>query len=187
MPRPPQNSSASIAGAADNAPATANAPTRPQPNPRDPMEGARPPQADVGRGGGAPAGLAVGPPTPPAVRANNAWHEGHEEVEVHNAPCLPPAPVSHHMWTEAELQASGPLLQPLEAADRKLMSAYGDTIHLNDGTHLTSGIDHAEDQRMQCLYRRIVACRLTLWDLPKGRWADRFLQIQTQLFWDVRE
>ncbi len=39
---------------------------------------------------------------------------------------------------------------------------------------------------MQRLYRLIVACRLTLWDLPEGRWAECFLHIQTQLFRDVR-
>ncbi len=38
---------------------------------------------------------------------------------------------------------------------------------------------------MQRLYCRIVACRLTPWDLPEGRWAERFLGIQTQLFQDV--
>ncbi len=38
---------------------------------------------------------------------------------------------------------------------------------------------------MQLLYRRIVACRLTLWDLPEACWAERFLRIQIQLFRDV--
>ncbi len=50
------------------------------------------------------------------------------------------------MWTKAELQKFNPLLQLLEAADGKLMSAYDDTIHLNNGTHLDGGINHAKSK-----------------------------------------
>ena len=84
-------------------------------------------------------------------------------------------PVTHCVWTEEELWEANRLLQPLTAADWKLQSVFGETIHQNDGTHHDGSIDHAEDQRMQCLYQQVIACRLTLCDLPEVRWAEHFL------------
>ena len=94
--------------------------------------------------------------------------------------------VQHRVWTEAELREEDPQLQVLTAADRKLMSVYGDTIHQNDGTHLDGGIGAFEDRKWQRLYKRIIACNLPLYDLPSGKYANTFLELQTQLWRDVR-
>ena len=42
--------------------------------------------------------------------------------------------------TEDELWTDDPLLQSFKGADRKLHSVFGDTIHHNDGHHLTGGL-----------------------------------------------
>ena len=86
-----------------------------------------------------------------------------------------------------ELRASDPLLHELTAADRKLISVYGDTLHRNDGSHLHGGIDPVEDRKMQQLHHRVASVKQLLYDLPSGRWANRFLDLQTQLWKDVRE
>ena len=89
-------------------------------------------------------------------------------------------------WTPAELQQDDPLIQALTPANHKLMEAYGDRIHQNDGTHLDGGIGIGEDRLWQRLHRRIASCNLALYDLPNGRWADRFLSIQTRLWEDAQ-
>ena len=83
--------------------------------------------------------------------------------------------------TDVELHLEDPLMQDTTPADLRLISIYGDTIHQNDGRHLDGGIGAAEDRKWQRLYMRIAACKSPLYDLPNGRWAVRFLAIQTQL------
>ena len=70
--------------------------------------------------------------------------------ELDDAP--PIEPILHRVMTDEELRASDPLLHELTAADRKLISVYGDTLHRNDGSHLHGGIDPAEDRKMQRLH-----------------------------------
>ena len=44
------------------------------------------------------------------------------------------------------------------------MEVFGDTIHLNDGTHLDGGI--ADDSDWQRRWWDVVSCDFTLWELP---------------------
>jgi hypothetical protein len=89
--------------------------------------------------------------------------------------------------TEDELRTADPLLQIFTGADRKLHGVFGDTIHHNDGRHLNGGIGKDKDRKWQRLHERVVAARLPLYSLPNGRWAKRFLTMQTALWHDVRE
>ncbi len=73
-------------------------------------------------------------------------------------------------------------MQLLATADQRLLGIFGDTIHLNDGTHLDVGIGVAEDAKWQKLYNCVASCSLPLYDLPNGRWAQRFLMTLTGLW-----
>ncbi len=55
-------------------------------------------------------------------------------------------------------------LQQLTPADERLMDVYGDTIHLNDGTHLDGGV--ANDKIWQRRWREIVSCDISLREVP---------------------
>ena len=128
------------------------------------------------------------PPRPP----DNVLHQllvgnGHAPPpeQEDDEPIMPPA--LHRVFTEAELRALDPLLQQFTEADRKLISVYGDTVHANDGSHLHGEVDPAEDLKMQRLHHRVASCKLSLYSLPSGRWANRFLDLQTKLFKDARE
>ena len=85
-------------------------------------------------------------------------------------------------FTEEELRDADPRLQLLTAADRRLLGIFGDTIHLNDGTHLDGGIGVNEDAKWQWLCNRVASCSLPLYDLPNGQWAHRFLTTLTDLW-----
>jgi hypothetical protein len=85
-------------------------------------------------------------------------------------------------FTEAELHKADPRLQRLIAADQRLLGIFGNTIHLNDGTHLDNGIGATEDAKWQRLYNRVATCSLPLYNLPNGRWAHRFLTTLTDLW-----
>jgi hypothetical protein len=87
-----------------------------------------------------------------------------------------------HTFTEEELHGADPRLQWLTAVDRGLLGIFGNTIHLNDGTHLDGGIGVAEDAKWQRLYNRVASCTLPLYDLPNGQWAQRFLTTLTNLW-----
>jgi hypothetical protein len=50
-------------------------------------------------------------------------------------------------FTEAELHKADPRMQRLTAVDWRLLGIFGDTIHLNNGTHLDGGIGAAEDAK----------------------------------------
>jgi hypothetical protein len=56
-----------------------------------------------------------------------------------------------HTFTEKELHEEDPQLQRLTAVDWRLLGIFGNTIHLNDGTHLDSGIGAIEDAKWQRL------------------------------------
>jgi hypothetical protein len=87
-----------------------------------------------------------------------------------------------HTFTEEELHGADPQLQRLTAADRQLLGIFGGTIHLNDRTHLASGIGAAEDAKWQWLYNRVATCSLPLYDLPNGLWAHHILTMLTNLW-----
>ena len=65
--------------------------------------------------------------------------------------CDPPMiePALYHIWTEYELREIDPLLHQFTDANRKLQSVYGDTVHVNDRSHLHGEIDRDEDLKMQ--------------------------------------
>jgi hypothetical protein len=65
---------------------------------------------------------------------------------------------------------------------RQLLGIFGNTIHLNDGTHLDGGIGATEDAKWQRLYNLVTACSLPLYNLPNSRWAHRFLMTLTDLW-----
>ena len=44
--------------------------------------------------------------------------------------------------------------------------------------HLHGGIGGVEDAKWQRLHRQVASCRLLLYDLPNGRWANWFLEWQ---------
>lgn len=76
-------------------------------------------------------------------------------------------------------------LQELSVADWKLLSVYGDTIHLNDGIHLDGGI--VDDLLWQRRWRRVVATPLSLWYAPKGKVGRAFVEQLTKEWRGVRE
>jgi hypothetical protein len=84
--------------------------------------------------------------------------------------------------TEEELHEADPQLQQLTAADWRLLGIFGNTIHLNDGTHLNGGICAAEDAKWQRLYNRVAACSLPLYNLPNSHWDHCFLTTLTDLW-----
>jgi hypothetical protein len=88
-----------------------------------------------------------------------------------------------HAFTKEELYGADPRLQLLNTTDRYLLGIFGDTIHLNDGTHLGSGIGVAEDAKWQWLYNHVASCSLPLYNLPNGQYAQCFLMMLTDL-WD---
>jgi hypothetical protein len=55
-------------------------------------------------------------------------------------------------------------MQNLTRADELLMGVYGDTIHLNDGTHMSGGI--ADDHVWQRRWLKVVSVDLKLWAPP---------------------
>jgi hypothetical protein len=85
-------------------------------------------------------------------------------------------------FMEEELHEANPRLQRLIAADRRLLGIFGNTIHLNDETHLDGGIGAAEDAKWQRLYNHVAACSLPLYNLPNGQWAHHFLTTLTNLW-----
>ncbi len=54
-----------------------------------------------------------------------------------------------YIFTEEELRRDESCLQELTAADCKLIQIFGDTIHHNNGLHLTGDIPVAVDQIWQ--------------------------------------
>ncbi len=86
-----------------------------------------------------------------------------------------------HTFTEEELHEADLRLRRLTAADWRLLGILGDTIHLNDGTHLDGGIADAEGAKWQRLCNHVAACSLPLYNLPNGQWAHRFLTMLTDL------
>ncbi len=86
---------------------------------------------------------------------------------------------------EEELRMADPCLQELTVADRQLLGVFGNTIHLNDGTHLDGGISAAENAKWQRLHHRVTSCSLPLYDLPNGQWAHRFLTTLADLWVSV--
>ena len=115
------------------------------------------------------------------IPGNTVNGEGdHPPTEGRNAhtPRVPP--------TEDELRTADPLLQSVTGADWKPHGVFGDTIHHNNGRHLDGGIGEDKDRKWQHLRERIVAACLPLYSLPNGRWARRYLALQTALWHDVR-
>jgi hypothetical protein len=91
----------------------------------------------VGVVGGA-AGAIVAPNdiTPAAAGAAAAGGEPPTDGNVQGAR----GHFTPRTFTEEELLGADPRLQQLTGADRRLLGIFGDTVHLNDGTHLDSGI-----------------------------------------------
>ena len=102
-----------------------------------------------------------------------------------NAPPIPlPCSVPKEL-SEEEIMAEDPQVQQLTAADRKLISLYGDTIHQNDGCHLHGGIDPDISIQHQEWWVQVISTHLFLWDLPNGKFGNDFLDILNGLFKDV--
>ena len=66
-----------------------------------------------------------------------------------------------------------------------MLETYGDTIHLNDGTHLTGTVDPEEDAMWQEIYGNTIAGNLPLYDLPNGKEGNRFLDYFAQIIEDM--
>ena len=84
-----------------------------------------------------------------------------------------------------ELQHGDLVMQQITPIDWKLITIDGNTIHQNDGLHLNGKIGVSEDRKWQCMFRHVVSCKLVLYDLPNGHWANQFLTLQTELFCQV--
>ena len=113
---------------------------------------------------------------------------GHAPLLEEQESAPPIDPILHRVMTDDELRVIDPLLHEFTAANRKLMSVYGNTVHANDGSHLHGGIDPAKDKQMQRLHHQVASMKqFLLCDLPSGRWANRVLDLQTQLWKDVKE
>ena len=69
-------------------------------------------------------------------------------------------------------------------ADRRLIGVYGDTVHRNDGRHLSGGVE--DDDAMQMLYDRVVSYPHVLYSPPKGKVGSAFLEMLTAEFAMVR-
>ncbi len=131
---------------------------------------------------GAAVGEAVGAVVGAVVEAVVGAGDGGAAGALVETPLVNMAQFLPRTCTVQELRAEDPRLQRLTAADNRLIGVYGDTIHLNDGTHLDGGIGVAEDAKWQRLHLRVASCRLLLYDLPNGRWANRFLETLTDLW-----
>ena len=103
------------------------------------------------RGGSrqADGAAAAGRRAPEGTGEGGGTQESEEDDEDEKEADEPPPPPVPTMYSEADLRAQDPKLQQLEAADRKLMACYGDTIHLNDGSHLTGSVSAAIDGAWQ--------------------------------------
>ena len=97
---------------------------------------------------------------------------GHAPPSDEPGDAPPIEPILHRVMNDDKLRASDPLLHELTAADRKLISVYGDTLHRNDGSHLHGGIDPVEDRKMQQLHHRVASVKQLLYDLLSGRWEN---------------
>ncbi len=96
--------------------------------------------------------------------------------------------IPQHWFLAEELQNGDGEMQDITPADKKLIEVYGDSIHQNDGRHLDGGVGGAEDRKWQRLYLWVTLCKLALYNLPIGRWANCFLALQTdELFCQVRK
>jgi hypothetical protein len=85
-----------------------------------------------------------------------------------NAPPIPlPCSIPKEL-SEEEIMAEDPLVQQLTAADRKLISLYGDTIHQNDGCHLHGGIDHDISIQHQVWWVQVIATPCSCGTYPMG-------------------
>jgi hypothetical protein len=87
-----------------------------------------------------------------------------------------------HAFMEEELHGADLQLQRLTTADWRLLRIFGNTIHLNNGTHLDGGIGVTKDAKWQWLYHRVASCSLPLYNLPNGQWALCFLTTLTNLW-----
>ena len=143
-------------------------------------------QSTTGGGGGSTAAATTQGAGNGHETGGGELNADQQTVEGNGNPAMP-IPVTCRMYTEAELRAMDPELQEWTAADEKLRGVYGDTIHHNDGSHLTGNIAEYDDAKWQRLHLRVISGKLPLYDLPNGRWAKVFLQIQTQLLKDARE
>ena len=70
------------------------------------------------------------------------------------------------VWWRDDERVSDLLAQATLPADRKLMIAFGDTVHRNDGCHLDGGI--AEDDTVQALYDKLMEYLHGMYSPPKG-------------------
>jgi hypothetical protein len=87
-------------------------------------------------------------------------------------------------WRDDERE--GDLLaQETHPADCKLLLAYGDTVHQNDGRHLDGGI--AEDVATQVLYDRLIDHPHGMYSPPKGGVGKRFIKMFAAKLAKVRE
>ena len=88
-------------------------------------------------------------------------------------------------YTREQIEADDPKLQQWSSADERMLETYGDTIHLNDGTHLTGTVDPEEDAMWQEIYGNTIAGNLPLYDLPNGKEGNRFLDYFAQIIEDM--
>ena len=76
---------------------------------------------------------------------------------------------------EGRRACEGTVAQVTHPADRKLLIAFGDTVHRNDGRHLDGGI--AEDAAVQALYDKLMDHPHGMYSPPKGGVGKRFLKM----------
>jgi len=101
------------------------------------------------------------------VTGSNGAEGGHdgEEKPVEQ---VVGALVGIRAYTEEELRAAESELQELTAADWKLISVFGDTIHQNNGTHLHGGASAAVDTAWQRRWMHVIANPHSLYSLSRA-------------------
>ena len=104
---------------------------------------------------GVAAGFVVGTVVGAVVGVVVGYGDGGSAGALAETPLVNMAQFIPWICTVQELRAEDPRLQRLTAADDRV---YGDTIYLNDGTHLHGDSEGAEDIKWQCLHLWVASC-----------------------------
>eukprot|EP00957_Ditylum_brightwellii_P044754 3394045-Ditylum_brightwellii.AAC.1 len=81
------------------------------------------------------------------------------------------SPAGHHWVLEDPLYT----LESLTPIDKRLISVYGDTVHHDDGTHMSGGID--DDKVWQSRWNSLTALPCQQYDVPPSKVGHCFVEL----------